>query len=44
MTASEYVRRSVIDRLKADLIDPGLLAAAPNCKSTGAGCSNDSGD
>jgi hypothetical protein len=23
MTASEYVRRSVIDRLKADGIDPG---------------------
>jgi hypothetical protein len=28
MTASEYVRRSVIDRLKADGIDPALFAAA----------------
>lgn len=28
MTASEYVRRSVIDRLKADGIDPGALAGA----------------
>jgi hypothetical protein len=27
MTASEYVRRSVIDRLKADGIDPAQLAA-----------------
>jgi hypothetical protein len=44
MTASEYVRRSVIDRLKADGIDPGLLDAAPNCNRTGAGGSNDSGD
>lgn len=39
MTASEYVRRSVIDRLKADGIDPGLLDTAP-----GAGGSNVSGD
>ena len=28
MTASEYVRRSVIDRLKADGIDPAQFAAA----------------
>jgi hypothetical protein len=28
MTASEYVRRSVIDRLKADGIDPAQLAGA----------------
>jgi hypothetical protein len=35
MTASEYVRRSVIDRLKADGIDPGMSDAAPN--STDAG-------
>lgn len=28
MTPSEYVRRSVIDRLRADGIDPSRLAAA----------------
>jgi hypothetical protein len=28
MTSSEYVRRSVIDRLKADGIDPAQFAAA----------------
>jgi hypothetical protein len=28
MTPSEYVRRSVIDRLKADGIDPAQLAGA----------------
>jgi hypothetical protein len=28
MTSSEYVRRSVIDRLKADGIDPAQLAGA----------------
>jgi hypothetical protein len=28
MTASEYVRRSVIDRLKADGIDPTQRAGA----------------
>jgi len=28
MTASEYVRRSVIDRLKADGIDPASFAGA----------------
>jgi hypothetical protein len=27
MTSSEYVRRSVIDKLKADGIDPAQLAA-----------------
>lgn len=27
MSASEYIRRSVIDRLKADGIDPAKLAA-----------------
>jgi hypothetical protein len=44
MTPSEYIRRSVFERLKADGIDPGLLDAAPNCNDTGAGGSNDSGD
>jgi hypothetical protein len=44
MTASEYVRRGVIDRLKADGIDPGLSDTAPNCNNTGAGGSNASGD
>jgi hypothetical protein len=44
MTASEYVRRSVIDRLKADGIDPGLSDTAPNYNSAGTGGSNDSGD
>jgi hypothetical protein len=31
MTASEYVRRSIIDRLKADGIDPGqnILTRSP---------------
>jgi hypothetical protein len=42
MTSSEYVRRSVIDRLKADGIDPGLADAAPN--STDAGGLNGFGD
>lgn len=28
MTSSEYVRRSAIDRLRADGIDPSRLAAA----------------
>jgi hypothetical protein len=28
MTASEYVRRSVIDRLKAEGIDPSQMAGA----------------
>ena len=28
MTASEYVRRSVIDRLKADGIDPASLSSS----------------
>lgn len=28
MTASEYIRRSVIDRLKAEGIDPAQLAGA----------------
>jgi hypothetical protein len=28
MTSSEYVRRSIIDRLKADGIDPARLAGA----------------
>jgi hypothetical protein len=28
MTSSEYVRRSVIDRLKADGIDPASMAGA----------------
>ena len=28
MTSSEYVRRSIIDRLKADGIDPGAMARA----------------
>jgi hypothetical protein len=28
MTSSEYVRRSIIDRLKADGIDPAQLAGA----------------
>lgn len=30
MTASEYVRRSVIDRLKADGIDPAQFAVSPS--------------
>jgi hypothetical protein len=29
MSASEYIRRSVIDRLKADGIDPGLPSVVP---------------
>jgi hypothetical protein len=37
MTASEYVRRSVIDRLKADGTDPGIASAAPRCIITDAG-------
>jgi hypothetical protein len=42
MTASEYVRRSVIDRLKADGIDP----ACPGLTATvaAAGGSHGSGD
>jgi hypothetical protein len=43
MTSSEYIRRSVIDRLKADGIDPGQRDAVPNHNRSVAGGSNDSG-
>jgi hypothetical protein len=44
MTASEYVRRSVIDKLRDDGIDPGIAVAVRRCIVTDAGDSNGSGD
>jgi hypothetical protein len=44
MTASEYIGRSVIDKLRADGIDPGTAVAAQRCSVTDAGHSNGSGD